>query len=207
MHKAREIEMSVYVESENAAELAAPVESYDRVMKTVHWVSLLLVAAAYGAVWASHAMSSKQLHVLLVELHRSLGVTVFALTVFRLVWRRRARIPSLPADVPSLQKLAARATEGILYALLLAQPMLGILHTNAQGRRVNFYFLGELPAVVGRNEVLAHQAIAAHDVVSYLLLTVIAMHAAAALFHHFVRRDNVLNAMLPARRRPRLGAH
>ncbi len=193
--------MSAQREARDAAGFAAPVESYDRLMKAVHWSTLLLIAAAYGAVWTSHAVASREQHAFLVELHRSLGVTVFALTVFRFAWRWHARIPSLPADLPPLQKVAARATEYILYALLLAQPMLGILHTNAQGRKVYFYLLGELPAVIGHDKVLAKQSIAAHDIVSYLLLAVIALYAAAALFHHFGRRDNVLNAMLPGRRR------
>ena len=193
--------MSAQSEVKDAAELTASVESYDRLMKAVHWSTLLLIAAAYGAVWTSHAAASKEQHALLVELHRSLGVTVFALTMFRLGWRWHARIPRLPADLPLLQKVAARATEYVLYALLLAQPMLGILHTNAQGKKIDFYLLGELPAVIGRDKILAKQAIAAHDIVSYLLLAVMALHAAAALFHHFGRRDNVLNAMLPGRGR------
>jgi cytochrome b561 len=69
-----------------------------------------------------------------------------------------------------------------------------------RGRRVDSYLLGELPPVVGPDKVLARQAMAAHEPVPYLLLTLIALHAAAALFHHFVRRDNVLNGMLPGRR-------
>jgi len=80
---------------------------------------------------------------------------------------------------------------------LLAQPILGILNINARGRRVDFFFLGELPPIVGPDKVLAKQAIAAHQIVAYVLLTLIALHAPAALFHHFVRRDDVLNAMLP----------
>jgi cytochrome b561 len=83
----------------------------------------------------------------------------------------------------------------------LLQPALGLLHTNARGQRVDVYFLGELPAVVGPDKILAEQAMAAHEFGAYLLVTLIVLHAAAALFHHFVRRDNVLNAMLPGRRR------
>jgi cytochrome b561 len=74
----------------------------------------------------------------------------------------------------------------------LLQPALGLLNTNARGRRVDFYFLGELPPVIGD---------AAHEFVAYLLVALIALHAAAALFHHFIRRGNVLKAMLPGRRR------
>jgi cytochrome b561 len=112
-------------------------------------------------------------------------------------WRWHARIPSLPA----IQKVAARVAEYLLYALLLIQPILGILYINARGRRVDFFFLGALPPIVGPDKVLAKQAVAAHDIAAYVLLTFIGLHAAAALFHHFVRRDDVLKAMLPRSRR------
>jgi len=177
------------------------IASYDRVLKGVHWGSLLLVATSCAAVWSSHLVASRERAVLLVQLHRSVGVTILALTLFRLAWRWSAQIPSLPAELPTIQKLAARATEYALYALLLAQPVLGILHTNARGRRVEFFFIGQLPPIVGPDKVLTKQAMTAHEVVGYLLLALIAMHAAAALLHHFIRRDDVLNAMLPSRRR------
>ena len=193
--------MSAKAEESGHDELAAPLESYDRVLKAVHWSTLLLIAAAYIAIWGSYAVATKEQEAFLTQLHRSLGVTVFVLTLFRLGWRWHARIPSLPADLPAIQKMAARVAEYVLYALLLAQPILGILYINARGRRVDFFFLGELPPIVGPDKVLAKQAVAAHDIVAYVLLTFIGLHAAAALFHHFVRRDDVLNAMLPRSRR------
>jgi cytochrome b561 len=193
--------VSAEAEESGHDELAAPLESYDRVLKAVHWSTLLLIAAAYIAIWGSYAVATKEQEAFLTQLHRSLGVTVFVLTVFRLGWRWHARIPSLPADLPAIQKVAARVAEYFLYALLLIQPILGILYINARGRRVDFFFLGELPPIVGPDKVLAKQAVAAHDIVAYVLLTFIGLHAAAALFHHFVRRDDVLNAMLPRSRR------
>ena len=193
--------MSLRVEIRGTAEVAAPAESYDRTAKAVHWTTLLLIAGVYMAVWASHVVGTKEQSALLVQLHRSMGLTILALTLFRLAWRWNARIPPLPAELPPFQKFAARATEYIFYALLLLQPALGLLNTNAQGRRVDFYFLGELPPVIGPDKVLAKQAMAAHEFVAYLLVALVALHAAAALFHHFVRRDNVLKAMLPGRRR------
>jgi superoxide oxidase len=194
-------EMSAGTELQTRSNATSPVESFDRVLKAVHWSTLLLIAAAYAAVWASHIAATKDQHALLVQLHRSIGVTICALTVFRLAWRWNARIPPLPAELPLFQKLAARATEYVLYALLLLQPAIGLLNTNAQGQRVDFYFLGELPPVVGPDKVLVKQAMAAHEFVAYLILALVALHAAAALFHHFVRHDGVLNAMLPSRRR------
>jgi cytochrome b561 len=189
------------IEVRSTAEATAAAQSYDRIAKMVHWTTLLLIAGVYVAVWASHAAGSREQSALLVQLHRSIGLTILALTLFRLAWRWNARIPPLPAELPLFQKLAARAIEYILYVLLLFQPALGVLNTNARGRLVDFYFLGELPPVVGPDKMLAKQAMAAHELVAYLLLALVALHAVAALFHHFVRRDNVLNAMLPGRRR------
>ncbi len=185
----------------NAVQLVRRDESWDPVVKWVHWSSLLLIGTAYLAVWASKAVPSREQHAMLVQLHRSLGITIFALTLFRLGWRWRTRAPSLPAGLPAIQKAAARATEYLLYLLLLAQPVLGILHTNARGDRVDLYFVVELPAIIGRNRLLAREAVAAHGLVAELLLAVIAMHAGAALYHHYVRRDGVLRTMLPRRRR------
>jgi cytochrome b561 len=187
--------------SGSAVQLACRAESWDPVVKWVHWSTLLLIAAAFAAVWASESAPSREQHTMLVQLHRSLGITVLALTLFRLGWRWRARVPSLPAGLPEIQKAAARATEYLLYLLLLIQPVLGMIHTNARGDRVDFYFLVELPAIFGRNKLLAREALAVHGLVAELLLAIIALHASAALYHHYVRRDGVLRAMLPHRRR------
>ena len=150
--------MSLHAEIRGTAELAAPGDKYDRILMAVHWLTLLLIAAVYGAVWASHAVGSREQSALLVQLHRSIGVTIFALTLFRLSWRWSARTPPLRAELLLIQRLAARVTEYALYVLLLFQPALGLLNTNARGRRINFYFLGELPPVIRPDKVLAKQA-------------------------------------------------
>jgi superoxide oxidase len=193
--------VSAHAEKKDSAEPTVSLEYYDRVLQTAHWFTLVLIAGAFIVVWASHNAATKEQQTFLLQLHRSLGVTVFALTLFRLAWRWHARIPKLPADLPAIQKLAARVTEHVLYALMLVQPILGILHVNARGRRVDLYLLGTLSPIVGPDKILARQTIAAHELVAYVLLAVIALHACAALFHHFVRRDDVLNAMLPRWRR------
>ena len=92
---------------------------------------------------------------------------------------------------------AAHCVEYLLYGLLLLQPILGVLHSNAHGGRINLFFLLRLPPLIDRNDDLAEQLILAHEIVANVLLAVIALHATAALFHHFIRRDETLNRMLP----------
>ena len=182
---------------------AVSPQSYDRVMRAIHWTTLLLVAAAFTAVWIADPAVVGPYVGQVVHVHRSLGLTVAALTVFRLAWRWWAGIPALPADLPAVQKLAARTAEGLIYVLLLAQPLVGLLYTNAYGLRVNFFFLVQIPAVMARDRPLGMLLGEIHSFLGYTLLTLIGLHAAAALFHHFIRRDDVLNAMLPPRLRRR----
>ena len=195
--------MNAIAESRGSAVVARATlkfERYDRVMKTMHWTTLFLVAATYAVVWSSGAAATKEQQAVLVQVHRSLGVTIFVLTLFRLAWRSRARLPGLPADLPTIQIMAARATQYLLYALLLVQPVLGLLHSIALGARIDLFFLIELPAMMGRDKVLSKMAISAHDLVANLMLVVVALHATAALFHHFVRRDAEMKGMLPGAR-------
>jgi cytochrome b561 len=125
--------MSLDAEIRSTAKVAASADSYDRIAKAVHWTTLLLIAGVYVTVWTSHAVGSREQSALVVQLHRSIGVTIFALTLFRLTWRGIARIPPLPAELPLFQRVAARTTEYVLYLLLLLQPALGLLNTNARG--------------------------------------------------------------------------
>jgi cytochrome b561 len=141
--------------------------------------------------------SSRDEAVALIQLHRSFGVTVWVVALGRLVWRQFARFPNWPADMPQAMRFAAQWSEYALYALLMTQPILGLLHTNAHGDRVNLFFLGQLPALIGRDRPLAKQLLKVQETVRLLLLGVIALHAAAALYHHFWRRDDTLKAMLP----------
>jgi cytochrome b561 len=87
--------------------------------------------------------SSKEETVALIQLHRSFGVTVWVVTLGRLVWRQFARFPNWAADMPQAMRFAAQWSEYALYAFLPTQPILGLLHTNAHGDRVSLFFLAQ----------------------------------------------------------------
>ncbi|HZK88798.1 MAG TPA: cytochrome b [Stellaceae bacterium] len=175
--------------------------SYDGFLRALHWLTLALIAGVYAAAWSAHSGLAGDWYRPVMQLHRSLGLSVQVLTVARLAWRACVQIPALPDDLPILQKVAARANEALLYLLLLAQPLLGLLQTNARGQQVEFFFLFKIPPVIGADRPLARQLHDLHALTANVLLIVIGMHAAAALYHHFIRRDDVLNAMLPTRLR------
>jgi len=179
---------------------------FDPVIRFLHWLTLFLVAAVFVLAFSIDLAPSKGQAVVLTHLHRSFGASVWVVTLGRLVWRQFSRLPAWPADMPQAMRLAAHGSEYALYALLLIQPIVGILLTNAYGERINLFFLGQLPALIGRDRPLERQLMEVHRTVGFLLLGLIALHVAAALFRHFWRRDDALDAMLPQRMRRRTGS-
>lgn len=176
---------------------------FDPVIRFLHWLTLFLIVTIFVLAFSIDFASSKEEAVAVIQLHRSFGVTVWAVTLGRLVWRQFARFPNWPADMPQAMRFAAQWSEYALYALLLIQPILGLLQTNARGDRVDLFFLGQLPPLIGMDRALAKQLLEVHVTVGLLLLGLIALHTAAALYHHFWRRDDTLRAMLGTRPRSR----
>ena len=170
---------------------------FDPVIRFLHWLTLFLIATIFVLAFSIDFASSNAEATALTQLHRSFGLTVWVVTVGRLAWRQFSRFPNWPSDMPRAMRFAAHGSEYALYILLLIQPILGLLYTNAHGDHVNLFFLGQLPALIGKNRPLAKQLLELHEAVGLLLLGLIALHALAALYHHFWRRDDTLMAMLP----------
>ena len=171
---------------------------FDRATRLMHWLTAGLVLSAFALAFTIDLATSRAAHTAFLQLHRSVGLTIWLLTLFRLAWRHFAKYPDWPSDMSRTMRVAAATSEYALYALLLAQPILGVLQTNAHGDHVNLFFIGQLPALIEKNRPLAQQLLSAHKAVGYSLLGLIALHVSAALFHHFWRRDDTLTAMLPA---------
>ena len=124
---------------------------FDTLTITLHWTTVLIVLTQfssgllYGQVeersWAPH----------LLQVHRSLGVTIWTLTVFRLLWRvTGARFPAFPPSMTPLHQLGARLSEYGLYALLLIQPATGVAQTILRGRAFEV-FAWSIPPLVARH--------------------------------------------------------
>jgi cytochrome b561 len=177
---------------------------FDPTTRLLHWLTAGLILLVFALAFSIDHAKSNTSFIDVLQLHRSFGITVWAVTVVRLAWRQFARFPNWPADMPQPMRLAAQGSEYMLYALLLAQPILGLLQTAASGDRVNLFFLGQFPPLIHEDRPLAQQLLKVHETVGMLLLGLIALHVSAALFHHFWRRDDTLAAMLPFATRRRL---
>jgi superoxide oxidase len=180
------------------ADSNAELRVFDRTTRLMHWLTAGLMLVVFVLAFSIDIVTSRNSHMAFLQLHRSIGLTIWVLTMARFVWRCFAKYPNWPSDMSRTMQVLAMASEYGLYALLLTQPILGLLQTNAHGDQVNLYFIGQLPALIEKNRQLAEQLLAVHKAVGFSLLGLIALHASAALFHHFWRRDDTLTAMLPA---------
>ena len=170
---------------------------FDRTTRLMHWLTAGLMLLVFVLAFSIDLATSRTSHTAILQLHRSVGITIWALALGRLVWRHFAEYPDWPSDMPPAMQVAAKASEYALYALLLTQPILGLLQTSAHGDHVDLFFLGQLPALIEKNRSLAQQLLTVHKFVGFSLLSLIALHVSAALFHHLWRRDDTLTAMLP----------
>jgi cytochrome b561 len=182
----------------------AEAERFDRLTIALHWLALLLLVALFASAWARSLAEDAATAGRLLALHRACGLLLWALTVARIAWRvTRADRPQAP--LPRAQRLAASATQFALYALLIAQPALGLAHSLFRGKPFDL-LVATVPALVPRDADLSHRLHGLHEQAAWLLLALVGLHAGAALFHRFVLRDAVLQSMLPWRGRRPLSA-
>ena len=171
---------------------------FDQGTRVLHWLTASFMLSVFVLAFLIDLATLRASHIAFLQLHRSMGLAVWLLTLFRLAWRLNAKYPDWPSDISETMRAVAKTTEYALYLLLLLQPILGLVQTNARGERASLFFLGQLPALIEKNRPLAQQLLITHKLVGFSLLGLIALHVLAALFHHFVRRDDILTAMLPA---------
>jgi superoxide oxidase len=181
----------------NVAPPARARPPFDALTITLHWTTLLIVLTLFGSGFLYGQVEERSWAPALLQVHRSLGVTVWTLTVFRLVWRvTGARFPAFPASMTPLHQLGARLSEYGLYALLLIQPATGLAQTILRGRSFEV-FAWSIPPLAARDVALVGIFGAVHEIGAWCLFTLAGLHAAAALVHHFILRDDVLEAMAP----------
>ena len=170
-------------------------ERWGQVSIALHWLTALLVIglAVVGLVMTE--LPNSALKVQIYALHKSFGLTVLALAALRLLWRAIAGTPDeVPA--PRLQQLAAKSVHWALYALLFALPLSGWLFNSAAGFPLKWFGLVALPKLfTGYNPELKHLAHELHETGFYLLALLLLAHAGAALYHHYVKKDDTLNRM------------
>jgi cytochrome b561 len=179
---------------------------YGTVAIALHWLMAVLLSALVLLGLYMHELPLSPWKLQLYSWHKWAGVTAFALILFRLAWRRRHAPPPLPATMVAWERLAARAGHAALYGLMLAIPLTGWLMSSAKGFQTVYFGVLPIPDLLGKDKELGEQLAALHEFLNLLLVLTVLGHAAAALKHHLLNRDDVLLRMLPRRLLPLFSA-
>ena len=176
-------------------------DSYGAVAKALHWLSALLILGGWllGQTldWFPRTMEGG-----LKLAHMWSGLGVIALLAARVAWRWQGKQPdAIPSALDPWLARAAKAGHLTLYALLLAVPVAGIVLSFARGEPLSLFGLYEIASPWARDRAFARNAREVHELLANAILLVAALHAAAALMHHYLLGDSTLSRMLPGRRK------
>ncbi|WP_372780763.1 cytochrome b/b6 domain-containing protein [Litorivivens sp.] len=189
---------------------------YNRVAIAFHWLIAALIIINLGLGWwmgdALNDSASRNTAANAFQWHKSIGLSVLALSLLRLSWRLLHPAPALPPHTPPWERFAASATHGLFYALMLGLPLSGWLYVSTQWRGdapmtvpTLWFGLFEVPHLLALNtqDDTARQAIAgttlqAHEILSSVFILLLVLHVAAAFRHHLMLRDDILARMIPA---------
>ncbi|MGD9967108.1 MAG: YceI family protein [Hyphomonadaceae bacterium] len=202
--------------------MAAPAQRYTAVAIVLHWaiafaLMLMIPLGFWMHIQAEHGAAGDEL-LRAFQLHKSIGLTVLALSLVRLGWRLVNPPPDLPDHMPRWERSLAKATHWIFYALIIGLPLSGWLYVSA-GWSIHengplpvptrFFGLFSVPHLFGLQSAAedvraaaAEAAFTAHWLLAYALIGLAALHVAAALKHHIFDKDHVLAHMIPGLRAP-----
>ena len=172
---------------------------YTRTAVALHWLVAALFVGQFAWGWLMQEIpkSPPGMRADAFNVHKSIGLCVLGLMLFRLGWRIAHRPPALP-PMPAWQAVLARVTHIALYAALIVQPVAGYLGSVWSGYPVKWFGI-TLPAWGSKSVALKDAMSDVHLVTSFVLLALVALHVAGAL-HHALRGDGLLARMSFGRR-------
>jgi len=166
------------------------------VAKFFHWIIALAILGngTFGLLMdLAHSPMQK---INWLALHKSIGLTVLALVLLRVLWRWGDGRPR-EEPAPRWQQWSAHVVHGVLYVLIVALPLSGWWFNSVTGKPLQWFKLFNLPALAAKNDELRRFAHGVHEYLFWFLLLVLVAHVGAALKHHVFDNDNVLRRMLP----------
>lgn len=168
------------------------------VAKTFHWLMFLLMVGAWIAVdQHENFPKGSPERGEWMSLHKAFGLSVFFLVWLRLAWRFSGPVPD-PVITSKWQYRAAAAVHWALYFLMIMMPLSGLLMSQFGGRAVSWFGIFEVPVFLAPDKELAGQIKMMHEDVWWpLLLALVGLHVAAALWHQLLVKDGTLRRMLP----------
>jgi cytochrome b561 len=178
------------------ATVGGTVERYPAALVVLHWTMAVLILVAIPIGWRMGDLEPGPLQDALYHTHRSIGVTVLALAILRVVLRRTLGVPPPHPALAPWQRTLSVAVHHLLYVLFFVVPILGWAGTSAFGAPIVVWGLFELPPILPKSEPLSEVLLGVHGLFAQTLAGLVVLHVAGALYHAFVRRDGVMQRML-----------
>jgi len=174
--------------------MTAPTHRFARPARALHWLMAALILAML-LIGAGMLSTTTDRYPELLAWHRPIGLAILVLALIRIVVRLSHRPPPLPTDLPAIQVAAAKGSHILLYALMVAMPLIGWAMQSAGGYPIilwkGFVLFPILP-----HDILVYGWLRfAHGLLAYAFFLLILLHLGAALFHALVRRDGVFESM------------
>lgn len=170
---------------------------YSAAQRNLHWLFLVLLILAYVTIeFRGEFERGTPGRVFMVQSHFWIGISIFALFIPRLLLRFKCGVPLIEPALPSWQAMLGKVVHVAIYVFLFAQPLLGIATAWTDGKAIMIPFTGiELPALLAANKDLAHQLEDIHKLLADIFYYLVGFHVLAALYHHFIRKDDTLKRM------------
>ncbi|SCA56038.1 Cytochrome b561 transmembrane protein [Candidatus Terasakiella magnetica] len=171
-------------------------QTYGSVSKFLHWGMFAMIIALFILANSMNGLPIGPEKFKVMGMHKSIGLTLFFLLLGRIFWRLSNATPK-DDNAPAWEYFAAHGLHLALYGVLLIMPISGMLMTFAGGHPLSWFGVFDMPNLIGKDQQLADTAKFIHGASAYLLILMVAGHVGAALFHKFVRKDGIMQRMLP----------
>ena len=169
---------------------------YTGLAQLLHWLTPPLVLAQVAVAWVMLSLPpANPQDGKMFALHKSIGITIWLLIALRLTWRATHPAPKAGPDMPRALDVVGRVTHWLMYLILFAMPISGYVESAMGSHGVALWGLPlpRLPHV----DAIAKLADTGHVLASYALYALVVLHVTATVYHVAVRRDGVLQRMLP----------
>jgi len=175
--------------------------SYGSVAILFHWLIFILVAIMIPLGYFMGDIPDEAMRGQAFNFHKVLGVCILILMLMRVSWAFYSVKPGLPFQTPLWQRVSERCVHFLLYAGLIVMPLSGLIGSVAAGRPPHIYGINiELP--ISLNKAVASFAFKEiHEPLAIILIVLICIHILAALYHHFIKRDDILRRMMGSERK------
>lgn len=176
------------------------IQRYNNTSIILHWLMAVLILCMFGLGWYMSDLHDSPLKHILFSLHKSIGITIFLLLLFRIYWRLGHPKPPLPSGLPLWQRRFADTSQTLMYVMLVIQPFTGYMSTSFSGYKTSFWGM-PLPHWGWKQPALNELFTDIHSVTAVILFSLVTLHVCGAFAYLVTGHDNVLPRMLPFLRR------